>query len=418
MQLSIIIVNYNVKHFVTQTLRSIFNSRGLPADSYEVFVVDNRSTDGSVDYLRKHFPQTDYPQLHLIANQCNVGFGRANNQVLDEAKGRYVLYLNPDTLLTEHTLADLIAFADARPEDQLGAIGVKMLQNNGAFAPESRRGCPTPWVSFYKMTGLAALFPKSRLFGRYYLQYLPIEKPNEIEIVSGALMMIPRTALKKLGAFDERFFMYGEDIDLSYRMLQAGRHNYYYPTPILHYKGESTKKNTYRYTHVFYEAMLLFFRKHYRHYSFVLSLPIQAAIILRACISLLGQQRKYLTHFLHPIPSTRRTERMLYLGHANKAIEEIARAYALDIDCIDADNEKLPEGHLTNNIDTKAYTHVIYDLDAFPVDKVLNLFASSPRKALYIGTYTAATGTILLCNHVYAHPSSEQEVLQPKKADL
>lgn len=403
MQLSIVIVNYNVKHFVTQTLRSIFNSQGLAADAYEVFVVDNCSADGSVEYLTKMFPQAEYPQLHLVANPCNVGFGRANNQVLDEAQGRYILYLNPDTLLTEHTLTDLLAFADAHPEAQLGAIGVKMLQNNGTFAPESRRGRPTPWVSFCKMTGLTALFPKSRLFGRYYMQYLPVEQPAEIEIVSGALMMIPRSAILALGAFDERFFMYGEDIDLSYRMLQAGRHNYYCPTPILHYKGESTKKNTYRYAHVFYEAMLLFFRKHYRHYSFMLSLPIQAAIILRACISLVAQQRKNLIKFLNPTPRPQ-SEPMLYLGHAASEIQSIARTYGLNITCVEADEKTLPHGHLSQGIDTGGITHVIYDLDAYPVDRVLKLFASHPRKRLYIGTYTAATGTLLLYNHIYVRP--------------
>ena len=238
MQLSIIIVSYNVKYFVEQCLLSIYRSEGIPPDEFEVLVIDNFSADHSVPYLRQQFPAADYPQLHLIANNRNVGFGKANNQALKQAKGKYILFLNPDTLLTEHTLADVLRFAETKAD--LGALGAHMLQTNGHFALESRRGMPTPWVSFCRMSGLGTLFPHSRLFGRYYLSFLPIGQPHAIDIVSGAFMMVPHRALQQNGGFDEDFFMYGEDIDLSYRLLQQGLQNYYCPTLMLHYKGEST----------------------------------------------------------------------------------------------------------------------------------------------------------------------------------
>ena len=256
MDLSIIIVSYNVRYFLEQCLFSIYGSKGN--FEYEVFVVDNASKDGSVNYIRHRFPHREYPTLHVIENVRNVGFGRANNQALERAKGKYVLFLNPDTLLAENTLADCLAFAESH--EDLGALGVMMLQTNGLFANESRRGLPTPWTAFCKMSGLASLFPKSRIFGRYYMRYLDKNQPSEIEIVSGAFMLLKNDSLKRLGGFDEQFFMYGEDIDLSYRMLRGGMKNYYMPTPMLHYKGKSTQKSSFRYVQYFMEPCSSFSR--------------------------------------------------------------------------------------------------------------------------------------------------------------
>ena len=313
MILSIIIVNYNVKYYVEQCLNSIFSSKDLDISEVEIFVIDNFSRDNSVSYLKTQFPRKQYTNLHIIANKRNVGFGRANNQAVKKAIGKYLLFLNPDTILTEDTLSNSIHLAESKKN--LGAIGVKMLHTNGSFALESRRGIPSPWVSLCKMTGLTTLFPKSKCFGKYYMQYYSKEDINEIDVVSGAFMLIPLSSLKTCGSFDETFFMYGEDIDLSYRLKKAGFHNYYCPTPILHYKGESTKKNTYRYVHVFYEAMLIFFHKHYRHYNLLFSIPIKIAIILRAILALIIQQVHALKAFLSPI-STYDKQRMLYLGHS------------------------------------------------------------------------------------------------------
>ena len=238
MQLSVIIVNYNVKCYLEQCLHSVRRaSEGLQV---EVFVVDNLSTDGSVAYLRERFPEVTF-----IENTENVGFARANNQAIRLSTGEYVLLLNPDTIVTEHTLADMVRFMNLHPE--AGGAGAYMLRTDGTFALESRRGLPTPFVAFCKMSGLASLFPRSRVFGRYYMRYLDEQQSSEIEIISGACMLLRRAALDRVGLLDEDFFMYGEDIDLSYRILKGGYKNYFIPTRMLHYKGESTVKSSYRY---------------------------------------------------------------------------------------------------------------------------------------------------------------------------
>lgn len=292
MLISIIIVSYNVRHYLRQCLDSAFRSAEAAGIEVEVFVVDNASEDGSVEYLRKSFPQyapgcSVQASLHFIANHENVGFGRANNQALQQCKGKYVLFLNPDTILTESTFKDCLETATMHPN--LGAIGVKMLHANGRFAPESRRGLPTPWVAFCKMIGLTRLFPKSRRFAHYYMSYLSQDEVNAIDIVSGAFMFCNREALLVTGGFDEAFFMYGEDIDLSYRLLKAGYSNYYVPTPIVHYKGESTHKNSFHYVHVFYKAMLIFFKKHFPSSSLALRIPVHCAVYGRALLALLQQ---------------------------------------------------------------------------------------------------------------------------------
>ena len=223
MTLSIIIVNYNVKYFVEQCLISIYRSQGIDLNEIEVFIVDNLSKDGSAAYLKKQFPIAEYPHIHIIANKRNVGFGRANNQAIRRANGKYILFLNPDTLLTEHTLHDILL--EAEKLTHLGVAGVRMIHTDGTFALESRRGVPSPWVSFCKMTGLNSLFPKSKIFGKYYMRYLSTEEINPVNIISGAFMLTTAEAMKEVGLFDETFFMYGEDIDLSYRFLKAGYTN-------------------------------------------------------------------------------------------------------------------------------------------------------------------------------------------------
>ena len=278
MKLSVVIVSYNVKYHLEQCIRSVKNaSEGLDAD---IWVVDNASSDDSVSYLRGLFPD-----IHFICNTENVGFSKANNQAIQESKGEYVLLLNPDTIVAEDTLKGCVEFLDAHP--QVGATGVRMLNADGTFAPESRRGVPTPFTSFCKMTGLSSLFPKSRIFGRYYMKYLDENQANPVEVLSGAFNMLRRKALDQIGLLDEDFFMYGEDIDLSYRMLTGGWQNYYLPYNILHYKGESTNKSSFRYVHVFYNAMLIFFSKHFgKKYMFVGYL-IRLAVVVRAMLDML-----------------------------------------------------------------------------------------------------------------------------------
>ncbi len=279
MNLSIIIVNYNVKFYLEECLKSFWQGASETLD-FEVFVVDNASSDGSPEYLKQKFPAADYPNFHFIENKENCGFGKANNQALSLAKGEFILFLNPDTLLQADTLKKCYDFAKSK--DKFGALGVKMLDASGKFAPESKRGLPTPWSAFCKMSGLSALFPKSKVFGKYHLTYLDENEINEIEIISGAFFFTRKQVLECCGAFDEDFFMYGEDIDLSYRIIKGGFTNYYFPTPITHYKGESTKKSSYKYVKTFYEAMFIFFKKHYPRSNILFSFFIKSAILLSA----------------------------------------------------------------------------------------------------------------------------------------
>ncbi len=282
MRLSIVIVNYNVKHFLDQCLTSVRRATsGIDAD---VWVVDNNSVDGSVRMMKEKFPE-----VKLIANKDNVGFSRANNQAIRESKGEYVLLLNPDTVVEHDTFSKIIEFMDAHPD--AGGLGVKMIDGKGNFLPESKRGLPTPDVALYKISGLSKLFPKSRTFGKYHLGYLDKDEINEVEILSGAFMFMRRSALDKTGLLDEDFFMYGEDIDLSYRIIKAGYKNYYFPdTRIIHYKGESTKKSSVNYVFVFYNAMVIFARKHFSQKNARLfSLLINMAIWLRASMAILSR---------------------------------------------------------------------------------------------------------------------------------
>ena len=267
-----------MRYFLEQCLLSVEKAiQGIPS---EVFVVDNNSVDGSMEMVREKFPFAV-----AIANQQNTGFSRANNQAMRLAKGEYILLLNPDTVVEEDTFRKVIAFMDAHPE--AGGLGVKMVDGKGRFLPESKRGLPTPETAFYKIFGISALFPGSSRFNRYYLGNLGENDVNEIEILSGAFMFLRKKALDDTGLLDEAFFMYGEDIDLSWRIVQHGWKNYYFPeTRIIHYKGESTKKGSLNYVFVFYNAMVIFARKHFSERNAKLfSFFIHFAIWLRAAVA-------------------------------------------------------------------------------------------------------------------------------------
>jgi len=281
-KISIVIVSYNVCRLLDECLQSV--QRALNGIDGEVFVVDNLSTDGTVETL-----VTRYPDVHFIANQENVGFARANNEAIRQSQSEYVLLLNPDTVVFETTIRASLDFMDAHP--QAGGAGVRMLTRDGQPAPESRRAIPTPWVSMLKMLGFTR---------RYYMSHLPWDSPARIEVISGAYCLLRRKALDQVGLLDEDFFMYGEDIDLSYRLLKAGWQNWYLPYDIIHYKGESTQKSSFRYVHVFYQAMLIFFRKHYGHLSIFISLPIKAAIYFRASLALCSMLSDRLRAFVNP----------------------------------------------------------------------------------------------------------------------
>ncbi len=285
-KISVVIVSYNVRTFLTECIDSVI--KALCGLDGEIIVVDNNSKDDTVAYLKEN-----YPQVLLIANNENVGFAKANNQAISLSESDYVLLLNPDTLVYENTLKECISFMDSHPK--AGGAGVCMLTREGQPAPESRRAVPTPWVAMLKMLGFTR---------RYYMSQLPWDKPNKIEVISGAFCFLRRDALNEIGLLDEDYFMYGEDIDLSYRLLKGGWQNWYLPYKIIHYKGESTQKSSFRYVHVFYQAMLIFFRKHYSHLSFLITLPIQVAIYFRALLALIQMYTNRLHQFINPNRNT------------------------------------------------------------------------------------------------------------------
>lgn len=378
MKVSVIIVNYKVKYYLAQCLHSVF--RALEGIDGEVIVVDNDSQDDSISYAREL-----YPQVTFIENKENVGFARANNMAIRQSKGEYVVLLNPDTVVNEHLLVDCISLLDARPD--IGATGVRMLNENGTFAPESRRGVPTPFTAFCKMVGLTKLFPKSRLFGRYYMKYLDEYAATPIEIISGACMFIRKSVLDECGLLDEDFFMYGEDIDLSYRMLKTGKLNYYVPTRIMHYKGESTHKNTFRYVYVFYEAMYIFFRKHYASYNWALSIPIRSAIYFKGATEFVSRKlRGWLVK-----PQTQQeflqSVRFLLKG-SNRTIESMVEI---------CEHNKLVYDVVEN--ETMKYDFVVFDVDEFSYSQILEELerrSKHKKTTACLATYSSRMDCILL----------------------
>ena len=285
MELSIVIVNYNVKEFLTQCLDSIFKSQ--TQYNYEVIVVDNSSRDSGRDEICSTFKDITW-----IDNSENVGFGRANNQGFSHAKGVYTLILNPDTVLQEDTLEKCISYLLAHPE--VGGLGIKGLDGSGQFLPESKRALPTPLVALWKITGLSAIFPKSSVFARYHLGHLSPEKNHEVDILVGCFMMVPTQLLLSVGGFDPQYFMYGEDIDLSYELQKTGHKNIYFSdSQIIHYKGESTKRGSLNYVRMFYKAMVLFAKKQFTGSSAAAySLLIYSGIYLRATLAIVARLGK------------------------------------------------------------------------------------------------------------------------------
>jgi hypothetical protein len=280
MDLSVIIVNYNVRQFLENSLTSIY--RALVGIEAEVFVVDNASDDGSVEMVKAKFPQ-----VRLIENTANVGFARANNIALRQARGRYILLLNPDTVVQEDTCKVMMRFLDDHPE--AGLAGCKILNPDGTFQLPCRRSFPTPWVAFTKIFGLSALFPHSKLFGRYNLTYLSPDETYPVDAVSGSFMMVRRDVYEKVGGLDEAFFMYGEDLDWCYRIRQAGYKVYYvHTTKIIHFKGESTRRSDIDEVRTFYQAMQLFVEKHFSR-SLIVEIFLTIGITLRAALAMLSK---------------------------------------------------------------------------------------------------------------------------------
>ena len=384
MKLSVVIVNYNVKYYLQQCLESL--QRALKGVEAEVFVVDNHSYDGSVAYLRSRFPD-----VHFIASAHNLGFAGGNNIAIRQSKGEYVLLLNPDTVVGEEVIHASIDFMDSHPAT--GGHGVQMLTHCGERALESRRGLPSPMVSFYKMVGLCKHFPQSDRFAHYYMGSLSWDIPGKIEVISGAYCFLRKSALDKVGLLDEDFFMYGEDVDLSYRLLKGGFENWYLPVRILHYKGESTQKSSFRYVHVFYDAMLIFFRKHYGGMNVLWRLPIKTAIYVKAFGSLIGTT----------IRATRkklgfRTSKAKSFPHyifvtgedVMGKCQRLATDNALVAEYRVADKDSLKHTHadLLKEFGGKSRPYcIVYDTDLFSYQDILNVFAEQPKQNIHIGFY-------------------------------
>lgn len=406
LKLSVIIVNYNVKYYLDQCISSVLRAfevmkKTSSSDSSvneevaEIIVVDNHSADGSVDYLEKRYPQMLYPMVRFVRSAHNLGFARANNIAIRQSRGEYVLLLNPDTIVGEDALKASVDFMDAH--EDAGAVGVRMLGAQGRRAMESRRGLPTPMVSFFKMLGFCNRWPHHRLFGKYYMGYLPWDEPCQIEVVSGAYCMLRRKALDEVGLLDEDFFMYGEDIDLSYRVLKGGYHNYYLPVDILHYKGESTQKSSFRYVHVFYEAMLIFFRKHYSGMTFLLSLPIKTAIYAKALMALVGmlseRMRKSLGFFA---PSAEGAQHYVFVGsqEMQDACRDIARRLGLDAEFHDSEvQEDKSEAIWSEKNDNV----LVLDADSMSYADMLKRMnrLSDMNVNVTLGTYSKEIGKII-----------------------
>lgn len=396
MKLSIIIVSYNVKHYLHQCIDSLLKAvRNIDA---EICVIDNHSKDGTVESL-KHYGEN----IKVIASNHNNGFAKANNMAIRQTTGEYVLLINPDTFVGEDSIKQCIAFMDSHAK--AGGLGVQMLKSDGGKALESRRGLPTPMTSFYKMCGLCAKYPANKRFGKYYMCDMPWNEPGRIEIISGAFCMLRRTALNKTGLLDEDFFMYGEDIDLSYRLLKGGYENWYLPVKILHYKGESTHKSSFRYVHVFYEAMLIFFRKHYGHLSFWLCIPIKMAIYVKATLALMKMMTENINKILgFTYKRRKKSPRYMFIGSQEslEACHNIAYKNGLDAIFFKSDEDSNKEGHLKymEQAANSTLVYAVYDVSAYKYETILEIFSQNSNKNVLIGTYHPKYNIIITDNEI------------------
>ena len=392
MKLSVVIVSYNVSHYLLQCLDSL--QRALRGIDGEVIVVDNHSRDNSVALVHQA-----HPEVKVIENLHNLGFSKANNIALRQATGEYALLLNPDTIVADNTIRDCIAFLDLHPD--AGAAGVMMLNADGTVAPESRRGVPTPLTSFYKLSGLCRMFPRSPRFGRYYLGHLPWHTPQQIDIVSGAFCMLRRSVLDKVGLLDEDYFMYGEDIDLSYRILKQGATNWYLPYPILHYKGESTQKSSFRYVHVFYQAMLIFFRKHFSHLGLLVTLPIKTAIWFKALVALVAMLTNRMRRSLGFVDRHSDCSSFQYLCFGSRSMVsscgEILGKHGLRWSSYDSSDPIYINKVATAQTEPSV---IVLDPQRFSFAAMLSIMRQTANSAVFLGTFQPFTKSIITSNEI------------------
>ncbi len=372
MDLTVIIVNFNVKFFLEQALYSVLKAGSTL--KIEVIVVDNNSTDGSKEYLSPKFPEVNF-----IWNNFNPGFANSCNLGLQIAKGEFVLFLNPDTIIPEDCFIKCLNFINTTP--QCGALGVKMLDGSGSFLKESKRGFPGAIASFFRLSGLTFMFPKSKIISSYYAGNLPTNEENEIDIIAGAFFMVKKSILDKIGGFDAQFFMYGEDIDLSYRIQKEGYKNYYFSqTPIIHFKGESTKKSG-EYNNIFYSAMHLFVNKHYKgFYKVPMHFAIKTGKIFSS-IKLKARSKKSNNNsqtintviFANP-ESIDQIEKLLVSNNSNFIIK-----YKIAINS--------PQDELENlfaNIDINSISHILLSEGNLSYKKIISFIEKHQGKYKYL----------------------------------
>lgn len=278
MDLSIVIVNYNTKKLLADTIQSVIDT--VDSTKYEIIVVDNASTDGSIEMLNKQ-----YPNVNLIENKDNLGFSKANNIGIKQASGRYILILNSDTKVLDQCFEKCLEYMDSNIH--VGVLGCKLLLASGKLDHACKRGFPTPEASLYYILKFHKLFPASKRFGQYTLNYLPIDEINEVDALTGAFMMVRKEVIDKIGLLDETFFMYGEDLDWCFRIKEAGYKVIYYPEAVtIHYKGGSSKRKRYKTIYEFHRAMYIFYNKHYRSkYNFVVTGVVFGAIAAKMALA-------------------------------------------------------------------------------------------------------------------------------------
>jgi GT2 family glycosyltransferase len=352
----------------------------------EILVIDNNSSDGSKDFFAGKFPE-----VHFIWHDENIGFAKANNLALQECSGEYVLFLNPDTILPEDCLEKCTSFLEAQTTQS--ALGVRMIDGSGNFLRESKRGFPSPSTSLFKLAGLAKLFPHSKIFARYYLGNLDEHKNQEIDVLAGAFMMIPKKILDEVGSFDESFFMYGEDIDLSYRIQKAGYKNYYFAdSTIIHFKGESTKKGSLNYVRMFHKAMMLFVKKHYKK-ARLFSILMRIGIACNAVLSGIGNLFKKIFSF-----SKRKKERQTLIvaneAEFNSLLMIMQKAGLVKMIVGRINNEPAELNDLKAIIKKRVANEIVFCTDSISFKTIIDTIQHIPNAAEF-EFYTACGSTII-----------------------
>ena len=365
MQLSVIILNYNVRYFLEQCVLSVQNA--LKAIDGEIIVIDNNSSDYSCAMMKQRFPN-----VKLIQNNENLGFPKGNNIGVAQAQGEYICILNPDTVVAEDTFVKILNFvtSSAIEKNNLGVLGCKLIDGTGKFLPESKRGIPTPWVAFTKITALYKLVPNSRTFGKYYAQHLNENQTGKVDILVGAFMFLKRDLYLEVGGFDEECFMYSDDIDLSYRILQKGKSNFYFhETTVIHYKGESTIKDE-TYMNRFQEAMNFFYKKHFKS-SLFFSLFMKMGIVFFSLVKLFqGKSSRSFGVKIAP------KSYLLYSGN-EKLVDKLRLVLQKKVLFHDLKTEKMVISSLVKD---KEAVEIILDNDSISFKECISILESSRNK--------------------------------------